>query len=109
MKEREIVLEFYDKLLNSMENGKGYSRSDLYKLSDTIIETQLKPVYGKLISEYRIKEQAGFMLGWLSASKLIESKETSKGVSFSKRSVSKQELQEELKHFLEKFPKREQR
>jgi len=110
MKEREIVLEFYDKLLNSMENGKDYSRMDLFKLADNVIETQLKPAYGELIREYRIKEQKGFMLGWLTSSKLIESKITPKGfVSFSKRSVSEQELQEELELFQDRFPRRERR
>lgn len=105
-----MVLEFYDRLLNSMKIGKDYSSSDVYVIAENIIETQLKPAYGELVSEYRIKEQIPFMIGWLSASKLLKEKETSQGgVSFSKSQVSKEKLEEELKDFLERFPRKERK
>lgn len=110
MKEREMVLEFYDRLLQNMKRGKGYLYPDLRKMSEKLVEAQLKPIYGEMINEYRIKEQVPFMLGWLMGTKLLSIMPNPKGPPhLYKRLVSKQELQEELKVFLEKFPRRERK
>jgi hypothetical protein len=84
---KEMMLEFYEKLFNSMKTQKVKSILDLYSLSRDLIEKDLKPIYGEVDASY-LKEHVPFLIGCLDGAKMLTYKEES-GYIFPKPSISK--------------------
>jgi hypothetical protein len=95
MSKKQIVFEFYDKLIQSIEPGKEYTPHELRKLSEDIIEKQLRPIYRETIDRIGLKERIPFMLTYLM--NLLGSEGPLHAVRFYFTSVSKEKLQEALK------------